>query len=137
MSNLRKNLRLSKYDSKHKGKSKNGTQWKQTEIKKLLCGYNLYLTNTPENALPEDAVFDIYGLRWQIELLFKIWKSLLCIDKVGKMNIFRFESYLYGRLLFILLSTELVAFIKETLVDNEIDVELSEWKTIKLIKKTL
>jgi|GEM_PF-3562347 len=51
------------------------------------------------------------------------------------MNIFRFGSYLYGRLLFILLSTELVAFIKETLVDNEIDVELSEWKTVKLIKK--
>jgi IS4 transposase len=77
----------------------------------------------------------IYSLRWQIELLFKIWKSLLFIDQTKGMNIFRFECFLYGRLIFILLSTELLSFIRSTLQDAAIEVEISEWKTMKLIKK--
>src|SRR5438874_3773167 len=78
----------------------------------------------------------IYGLRWQIELLFRMWKSLLLIEHTKGMNIFRFECFLYGRLIFILLSTELLSFIRSTLQEATIEVELSEWKTLKLIKKS-
>jgi hypothetical protein len=42
---------------------------------------------------------------------------------------------LYGRLIFILLSTELLSFIRSTLQEAAIEVEISEWKTMKLIKK--
>lgn len=109
--------------------------WEMTRTRKLLCGYNLYLTNAPGDKLQCQEVFSIYALRWQVELLFKIWKSLLFLDKVGQMNICRFECFLYGRLLFILLSTELTAFIKSTLRDLDLEVEISEWKTMKLLKK--
>jgi hypothetical protein len=109
--------------------------WQTSALKEFLCGYNLYLTNADADRLPDALVRLIYRLRWQIELLFKIWKSLLFIDHTKGMNIFRFECFLYGRLLFILLSTELLAFIKSTLRDAAIEVEISEWKTIKLIKK--
>ena len=108
-----------------------------TAAKQLLCGYNLYITNALEEKLPTAEIFSIYGLRWQIELLFKIWKSLLLIDNVPPMNICRFECFLYGRLIFILLSTELISCIKSNIQDNECDIEISEWKTMKLIKKTL
>lgn len=104
-------------------------------LKEFLCGYNLYLTNAPADQLPDEVVLLIYSLRWQIELLFKIWKSLLLIDHTKGMNIFRFECFLYGRLIFILLSTELLSFIRSTLQQAAIEVELSEWKTMKLIKK--
>jgi IS4 transposase len=109
--------------------------WQTSALKEFLCGYNLYLTNAAADQLPDALVRLIYSLRWQIELLFKIWKSLLFIDHTKGMNIFRFECFLYGRLLFILLSTELLSFIKSTLRDAAIEVELSEWKTMKLIKK--
>jgi hypothetical protein len=109
--------------------------WQISALKEFLCGYNLYLTNAGADKLPDEVVRLIYSLRWQIELLFKIWKSLLLIEHTKGMNIFRFECFLYGRLIFILLSTELLSFIRSTLQDAAIEVELSEWKTLKLIKK--
>jgi IS4 transposase len=132
-----KQQRLEQYRKSHANQSKKGKPWQMTDEKEFLCGYNLYLTNAPEHKLPDEQVLLIYGLRWQIELLFKIWKSLLFIDKIEGMNIFRFECFLYGRLIFVLLSTELLSFIKSTLLDAAIDVEISEWKTMKLIKKML
>jgi hypothetical protein len=130
-----KQERLQQYKRRHANQSQKGRHWAMTTLKEVLCGYNLYLTNTTVDQIANEQVFLIYALRWQIELLFKIWKSLLFIDKVGQMNIFRFECFLYGRLIFILLSTEFVAFIKSTLQEATIEVEISEWKTIKLIKK--
>jgi hypothetical protein len=130
-----KEQRIEQYRKSHANQSKKAKQWKMTAAKEFLCGYNLYLTNAPEDRLNEEQVFLIYGLRWQIELLFKIWKSLLFIDQTTGMNIFRFECFLYGRLIFVLLSTELLSFISSTLRDAAIEVEISEWKTIKLIKK--
>ena len=130
-----KQQRLAKYRQTHANQSKKGKQWEMTANKELLCGYNLYITNAPETKLPTADVFMIYGLRWQIELLFKIWKSLLFIDNVPPMNIFRFECFLYGRLIFILLSTELIAYIKSITQETDLDIEISDWKTMKLIKK--
>ncbi len=130
-----KEQRLEKYQISQAKQSKQGRPWKMTAVKQLLCGYNLYITNAPEEKMATIDVFLIYGLRWQIELLFKTWKSLLFIDNVPAMNIFRFECFLYGRLIFILLSTELISFIKSTIRENELDIEISEWKTLKMIKK--
>lgn len=129
-----KQQRLYKYRQLYQRQNKT-RHWEMSLTKERLCSYNLYLTNAPEKQLKNQDVFLIYALRWQIELLFKIWKSLLFLDKVGQMNIFRFECFLYGRLLFILLSTELLAFIKNTLQEDDPQIEISEWKTIKLIKK--
>jgi hypothetical protein len=114
---------------------KHRKQWQISALKEFLCGYNLYLTNAGADKLPDEVVRLIYSLRWQIELLFRIWKSLLLIEQTKGMNIFRFECFLYGRLIFILLSTELFSFIRSTLQEAAIEVELSEWKTLKLIKK--
>jgi hypothetical protein len=49
--------------------------------------------------LPMENVWPLYHLRWQIELVFKIFKSVAQIDKIKKVNVFGFECYLYGKLL--------------------------------------
>ncbi|AFQ13619.1 IS231B transposase [Bacillus thuringiensis HD-771] len=43
---------------------------------KRLSGINVYMTNTPTDIVPMGQVHDWYSLRWQIEILFKTWKSL-------------------------------------------------------------
>ncbi|HSI90878.1 MAG TPA: IS4 family transposase [Adhaeribacter sp.] len=111
--------------------------WKNSEIRKSLTGYNIYVTNTQPEQLSPAEVTLYYKLRWQIELLFKIWKSIIEIDKVGKMSIFRFECYLYSRLIVILLSTQVQAMLKGYLQQQIEDFELSEWKVIKHLKKKL
>lgn len=129
--------RLKKYEYTHTKQNfgKATSVWEMTALKTHLCGYNLFITNATEEQLPNDSILLVYALRWQIELFFKIWKSLLFMDQVGQMNIFRFECFLYGRLIFLLLSTEIMAFIKETIADIDLDIEISEWKTMKILKK--
>jgi hypothetical protein len=65
--------------------------------------FNLFITNAPATLLPMDIVDDIYAQRWQIELLFKSWKSICNIDKVKKVNRFRLECYMYAKLILIML----------------------------------
>ena len=100
----------------------------------LLCSYNVYITNADIQLLPTELTRLLYALRWQIEIIFKIWKSVFDIDKVKQMTIFRFQCYLYGRLMAILLSQKIQNLFKDYLWQQE-ELEISELKTAKIIKK--
>ena len=62
------------------------------------------ITNAHEDIMPLAEASMFYRLRWQIELIFKTWKSLASIDKVKKIKKERFECQLYARLIWILLN---------------------------------
>lgn len=51
------------------------------EKSKLLMGMNVYITNTSPEEVTNDYVHSHYSLRWQIEILFKTWKSFFEIDE--------------------------------------------------------
>jgi IS4 transposase len=51
---------------------------------KHLMGMNVYITNTSPEEVPTDYVHSLYSLRWQIEILFKTWKSFFEIDECKK-----------------------------------------------------
>lgn len=126
--------RLLKHERKEKNQSKNRRPYKNSPIKKQLAHYNIFITNASESQLATSLIYPVYKLRWQIELLFKVWKSLFEIDKIQKMNIFRFQCYLYGKLIAILISGHLQQVFIDFLKDMPA-FELSEWKAHKLIKK--
>lgn len=109
-------------------------KWKPTPARIKLCGYNLYLTNTSESQLPQSLIRLVYALRWQIEIVFKIWKSIFEVDDVKPMSIFRFECMLYGRLILVLINNQLQAIFKSALAQVP-DFELSEFKAAKELKK--
>ena len=49
---------------------------------------------------PKEQIYPIYSLRWQIELEFKNWKSILEIDESGrKLKKERIEAHFYGKLI--------------------------------------
>ena len=130
--------RAAKQQRKQANQSKSGKySWETSEAKKQLMGFNVYITNTAAEQLNPAQVQLYYRLRWQIELFFKIWKSIMEIDKVGKMSIFRFECYLYSRLIVILLSSQVHGMLKGYLEGQAEDFELSEWKVMKHLKKKL
>lgn len=60
-----------------KEKSQNRTY---SEKSKLVAGLNVYVTNAPWEWVPMEQVHELYTLRWQIEIVFKTWKSLFDID---------------------------------------------------------
>lgn len=65
----------------------------------LLADWTLMVTNVSEKWLPPEMVRPFYSLRWQIELLFKQIKTVLCIHKsdTGKEN--RLCCEIYGKLI--------------------------------------
>ncbi|WP_438713361.1 transposase [Enterococcus sp. DIV0806c] len=46
-----------------------------------------------------DMVHEVYSLRWQIELLFRIWKLVSKINKVKKINVYRLKYHIYSKLI--------------------------------------
>ena len=105
-----------------------------SELTLFLCQYSIFITNAPQSVLPIEHIRMFYMLRWQIELIFKAWKSIFELDKVQRMNPHRFECYLMGKLIAVLLSSHLQNLIKAHLWEEH-EFELSEWKAHKIFKK--
>ena len=64
-----------------------------------LLDWSIFITNIPENKVCSEKVFLIYSLRWQIELLFKLYKSYIQIEALkGKFNSSRILCELYAKL---------------------------------------
>lgn len=97
-----------------------------------LSEFNLFITNSPIEKLGKEDVCRMYSLRWQIELLFKAWKSYLDIHHSKNSKVERFECTLYGRLILAILSTSLVFQLRAHLYRKK-KKELSELKSFKLI----
>lgn len=70
-------------------------------------GLNLFVTNMSDEDLPMEHVWPLYRLRWQIELVFKAFKTVAQIDKIKKVKLYRLECYLYGKLLWALLGWDI------------------------------
>lgn len=70
---------------------------------------NVFITNVPCKEISVQEAYDLYKIRWQIELIFKVWKSVLKIHLVRKMKPERFRCYLYGKLLWVVLCWDITA----------------------------
>jgi hypothetical protein len=71
------------------------------------AGLQILITNIPAAVSGCGNLKRIYKLRWQIELIFKTWKSIGRIDKTGKVNQHRLLCYLYGALLYMMINWEI------------------------------
>jgi hypothetical protein len=94
--------------------------------------FNLFITNAAKDVIPIDKVYLFYKLRWQIELMFKIWKSLCNIDKVKKVKRYRLECYIYSRLIFIVFAWQII-WITATVLFAIDKKPLSYFKTYKTL----
>lgn len=64
-----------------------------------LCDWTLFVTNVPQAMLIPEEVLVLARLRWQIELLFKLWKSQGHIDKSRSEKPWRILCELYAKLI--------------------------------------
>lgn len=98
-----------------------------------MCKVNAYVTNLSAEQLSIESVRTLYALRWQIELMFKIWKSVLKLSKFGKMKLHRFETMIYAKLILITLCSKVIFAIRKVL-SWYYDFELSEIKAFKVFR---
>jgi hypothetical protein len=69
----------------------------------ILLGFNLFITNIPADWVAAADILALYRLRWQIELIFKAWKSQLALPHLGHWRPERVFCQLYARFLGIVL----------------------------------
>lgn len=74
---------------------------------KIEAKYNIYITNVPQEKLSFKDIVHIYRLRWQIELVFKSWKSNLSLHKTKKVKKERFECQLIARIIWALVNWQI------------------------------
>ena len=91
--------RIDKYNKK-KGRQ-TGEEYKKR------ARFNLFITNITEEMLDVEAIVKIYRIRWQIELIFKTWKSVFGLDNIGQMKYERLICILNTRLLLIMVNWEM------------------------------
>lgn len=127
---LEKRKKKSEKTAKKKGitKSKNTIE---------LLGVSLYITNISEEILKAEQIYETYTLRWQVEIIFKTWKSIFHIQNVKPVKIERLQCQLYGKLILILLTSTIMfkmrvlLFLKEKREASEIKLAEIVYKYIK------
>lgn len=76
-----------------------------------LLNWSIFITNIPEDKISAEQVLTIYRVRWQIELLFKLYKSYIRLDELkGKPH--RVLCELYAKLCAILIFHGMVSCTK-------------------------
>lgn len=73
------------------------------------AGYVALITTAPRGRLSASRAIELYRLRWQIELLFKRWKSLLGFDRIPNYRTDAIRAWLYGKLVAALLLEKLAS----------------------------
>jgi hypothetical protein len=94
--------RLIKVEKENKKKGQ-----KTSEKYKTRAHFNLFITNVGDNNFEPEKISKIYKLRWQVELVFKVWKSIFGIDNNHEMKYERLICLLNARLLLILINWDI------------------------------
>ena len=94
-----------------------------------LAEWTILLTNVPLSLLSLKEALLLLRVRWQIELLFKLWKEYLSIDAWNSQNPWRILTEIYAKLLTALL------FHWTTLFDFWKYPDRSLFKAVKVFQK--
>jgi hypothetical protein len=89
-----------------------------SELHLFMAGWILMVTNTPAEWLPAEMVRPLYGLRWQIEILFKQLKSVLAIHTSCTGKEPRLRCEILGKLIVAIITHQIHA-----------DVNINLWNT--------
>jgi hypothetical protein len=98
-----------------------------------LLGWNLFITNVPATVWTAATVCTAYALRWQVELVFKSWKSDLHLATLTTTTQAPTLCYLYGRLLLIVLTYALCPTLRLALWTQQ-HRELSFLKLLRYLQ---
>ncbi|MBA3237468.1 MAG: IS4 family transposase, partial [Parachlamydiaceae bacterium] len=112
----------------HKGIRKKGQT--MSKSKRLLLNFSVFITNAPESMLSMEMVGTAYRLRWEIELIFKRWKSQLNIDYLKGIHKERVDCLIWSRLCTAIILELIIGYFKKGIAESH-KVEVSEVKLIQ------
>jgi hypothetical protein len=111
-----------------------GHGWTLSDEYKERCRFSVFITNVSEKTLKTNDVVQLYRLRWQIELVFKTWKSLLGVHHVKAVKKERLECQLIAKFIWILLNWKIFRSVDAFIQKNSPGYACSVWKFFKQIR---
>lgn len=100
-------------------KRSNGNSKEPSESLAEWNGYTFMITNIPKEEFSHHMILKLYKIRWQIELLFKNFKSNLNIDNINGKKKYRILCLLNIKILLAWIVT-LICSYAQTLIDKEV-----------------
>ena len=120
---INQRLRKANRSAVSKKGSRNATV---SEAYRLFASYAVFITNLPVE-FSMASLYTLYRLRWQIELIFKTWKSVLSIQKIITTKPHRLMCEIYGKLIIAAIANTLIAAIES----HHHDVTISFFRMVK------
>ncbi len=80
--------------------------------------FTLLITNVESKHLPASCALPLYRMRWQVELVFKSWKGVYRIDRIGRMKRERFLCLLMAKLLLLAIQMQLTYRLQQNITDK-------------------
>ncbi len=100
---------------------KRGTTLSQNYL--FILGWTLFVTNAPATRINLNHIYAFYRIRWQIELIFKLWKSYCGLNQIRSWRTERVLTELYAKMIGIVLLHFLLAPLRipdETWSEREV-----------------
>ncbi len=107
---------------------------KTSEESKIRAHFNLIITNIPKGICSLETVLLLYRVRWQIELNFKVWKSIMNLEEFRKVKKERMLTMLYTKLLWIFINWNLISQFRNKYY-QETKKLLSIYKSFNTLKE--
>lgn len=125
-----KRIRKKNAEAKRKGRNIPSEEYR------IRQHFNLIITNTTADKITIDTAYEMYRQRWQIELIFKSWKSVAAIDCVKKVQQYRLECYLFAKLIILMMGWKMYWKLNITCY-NSFNYTLSQFKFFQVFKKQI
>jgi hypothetical protein len=92
----------------------------------------MLITNLPKQWANTEEVRKTYSLRWQVELIFKTWKSQMKLNRIKPIKIQRFKCQLMAKMIWIMINRRFLAAIEKGGNKDGKPLKISEWKFFKV-----
>jgi len=95
--------------------------------------WSIYITSIPKEKMSYQNIFNIYKLRWRVEILFKAMKSSLNLDRIHNVSKIQLQIIIYAKIIFFVLTLQFIYLPASYKLKKQLNKELSLLKLIAYI----
>ena len=96
-----------------------------------LLSWSIYITNIDDTKVTCFEIFELYKLRWRIEIIFKALKSNLKLDSIHNVSEIQFKFIVKAKIIMIVLA---IQFVYEPLLTTVKELYNKELSLLKLVR---